>query len=121
MPLSVNIYEVVAVILFAVGFLMLLLDRNLLKKVIGLDIMDSALFLFLTSFGYVEDRIAPIAGNGSTDFSHYVNPIPGGLVLTGIVISVSVSAVMLALVVRVFRRYKSLDLDKIHLYTEEEE
>jgi multicomponent Na+:H+ antiporter subunit C len=100
---------------------MLLLDRNLLKKVIGLDIMDSALFLFLTSFGYVKDRVAPIAGSGSADVSRYVNPIPGGLVLTGIVISVSVSAVMLALVVRVFRRYKSLDLDKIHLYTEEEE
>ena len=51
---------VVAVILFAVGFATLLLHRNLLKKIIGLNIMDTAGYLLLTSLGYIENRLSPI-------------------------------------------------------------
>ncbi len=57
--------------------------------------MDSGIFLLLADRGYIAGRTAPIIVDGVTDMSRYVNPIPAGLVLTGIVVSVSVSAVML--------------------------
>ena len=51
--------------------------------------------------------------NGVTDPAAYVNPLPAGLVLTGIVVSVSVTAVMLGLTVRLYQRYHTLDMDEI--------
>ena len=107
--------QIIAVILFGIGFTTLLVKRNLIKKIIGFNIMDTAIYLFLTSVGYIEGRIAPIMVDGITDASHYINPIPSGLVLTGIVVSVSVSALMLSLTIRLYRRYHPLDIDKITL------
>ena len=115
-----NRIQCVAVILFAVGFVTLLLHRNLLKKIIGLNIMDTATYLFLTSIGYIEGREAPIVTNGVTAVEHYVNPLPAGLVLTGIVVSVSVTALMLALTVRLYQRYHTLNLDEIYMMAKEE-
>ena len=109
-----NVEEACAMVLFGIGFTMLLLNRNLFKKIVGLNIMDTGVYLFLASMGYIEGRMAPIITDGITDASAYVNPIPSGLVLTGIVVSVSVSAMMLALTVRLYRRYQTLDLDKIY-------
>ena len=104
-----------AVILFAIGFSTLLLNRNLIKKIIGLNIMDTAVFLFLTSIGYIRGKLAPIVVEGVTSYREYVNPIPAGLVLTGIVVSVSVTAVMLALTIRLYQRYHTLNLDEIYM------
>ena len=59
--------------------------------------------------------MAPIVVNGIQDVEAYINPIPSGLVLTGIVVSVSVSALMLSLTVRLYRRYHTLDLDEISM------
>ncbi len=111
----VNYEEIVAVILFSIGFCMLLFSRNLLKKVIGLDIMDSGVFLLLADRGYIAGRKVPIITDGVTDMSQYINPIPAGLVLTGIVVSVSVSAVLLALTVQIYKTYHTLDIDKLYL------
>lgn len=111
--LSANYEETVAVILLCIGFSTLLLSRNLIKKVIGMDIMDTAIYLFLASQGYIEGRAAPIVVDGVQDVAAYINPIPAGLVLTGIVVSVSVSAMMLALCVRLYSAYGTLDLDEI--------
>lgn len=113
--LLANIDQVYAVILFGIGFTTLLLNPNLIKKIIGFNIMDTAVYLFLASMGYIQGRAAPIIENGVTDAEAYINPIPGGLVLTGIVVSVSVTAVMLALTIQLYRRYGTLDLDKIYL------
>ena len=95
--LLVNYGEAVAAILFCIGFTNLLLQTNLIKKIIGLNIMDSAIYLFLAEKGYIAGRAAPIVTNGVTSVEAYINPIPSGLVLTGIVVSVSVSALMLSL------------------------
>ncbi len=107
--------QCVAVILFAIGFATLLLHRNLLKKIIGLNIMDTAVYLFLTSIGYIRGKLAPILVEGVTNAQDYVNPIPAGLVLTGIVVSVSVTAVMLSLTVRLYQRYHTLNMDEIYM------
>ncbi len=104
-----------SVILFGIGFVNLLLQKNLIRKIIGLNIMDTAIFLLLTSFGYIEGRYAPILVS-TTDparVEQYVNPIPTGLVLTGIVVSVSCTAFMLALTQRLYLHYHTLDIDAI--------
>lgn len=111
--LITNYGEAVAMILFAIGFANLLLQNNLIKKIIGLNIMDTGTYLFLAEKGYIKGRIAPIIVDGIQSADHYINPIPSGLVLTGIVVSVSVSALMLALTVRLYRRYGTLNLDEI--------
>lgn len=116
-----NRIQVVAVLLFAVGFSTLLLHRNLMKKIIGLNIMDTAAYLFLTSLGYIAGRKPPIIEEGVTDAAAYANPLPTGLVLTGIVVSVSVTALMLALTMRLYYRYHTLDLDKIYRMARDEQ
>lgn len=111
--LLINYGEAVAMILFGIGFGNLLLQTNLIKKIIGLNIMDTAIYLFLAEKGYISGRVAPIVADGVQSMEAYINPIPSGLVLTGIVVSVSVSALMLALTIRLYRRYHTLDLDEI--------
>lgn len=108
-----NFGEEVAMILFGIGFANLLFQKNLIKKIIGFNIMDTAIFLFLAEKGYITGRIAPIVVGGIQSVEKYINPVPGGLVLTGIVVSVSVSAVMLSMTMRLYRRYGTLDLDEI--------
>ncbi len=115
-----NYEEIIAMILFAIGFITLLLHRNLIKKIIGLNIMDTAAYLFLASMGYIEGREAPIVVDGVTSVEAYINPIPSGLVLTGIVVSVSVTALMLALSIRLYRRYRTLNLDEIYMFAQKE-
>lgn len=108
-----NYGQVVAMVLFVIGFANLLLNQNLIKKIIGLNIMDSAVYLFLAEMGYINGRKVPIMTNGIQEASAYINPIPSGLVLTGIVVSVSVSALMLSLTIRLYQRYHTLNLDEI--------
>lgn len=121
MHLIWNIEETVAVILFGIGFTMLLLHRNLIKKIMGMNIMDTAIYLFLSAKGYIKGRMVPIIVDGIQDAAVYINPVPSGLVLTGIVVSVSTTALMLALTIRLYERYGSLDLDEILLRVKEEE
>lgn len=111
--LLANYGEAVSVILFGIGFTNLLIQKNLIKKIIGLNIMDTAVYLFLAEKGYVHGRVAPIVVNGVQEVEAYINPVPSGLVLTGIVVSVSVTALMLSLTIRLYRRYHTLDLDEI--------
>lgn len=112
-----NYVYVVAFVLFGIGFSMLVFHKNLIKKIIGMDIMDSGVYLYLTAMGYYRDTIAPIGGGlVSSDVPNFSNPIPPGLVLTGIVVSVSVSAIMLALAIRLYKKYHTLDLDKIFMH-----
>jgi len=108
-----NIGEEVAMILFGIGFANLLFQKNLIKKIIGFNIMDTAIYLFLAEKGYISGRVAPIVVDGITEVEKYINPIPSGLVLTGIVVSVSVTALMLSLTIRLYKRYQTLDLDEI--------
>lgn len=115
-----NYGEAVAMILFVIGFANLLLQKNLIKKIIGLNIMDSAVYLFLAEKGYINGRSVPIVTDGIQSVEAYINPIPSGLVLTGIVVSVSVSALMLSLTIRLYRRYNTLDLDQISIRLKKE-
>jgi multicomponent Na+:H+ antiporter subunit C len=92
-----------------VGLVNMMVRQNLLKKVVGFSIMDSAIFLLLASLGYIEGHGAPIVGEDANP-SLYINPIPSGLVLTGIVVSVSITAFSLALIQRIYHRYGTINL-----------
>ena len=110
-----HLNDLVAVTLFAIGFANLLFQQNMIKKIIGLNIMDTAIYLLLATQGYIEGLEAPILTDYSASASAdtFINPIPSGLVLTGIVVSVSVTALMLSMTVRMYREYHTLDLDRI--------
>lgn len=112
--LFTNYAEAVAIILFGIGFTSLLFQKNLIKKLIGMNIMDTGVFLFLASMGYIEGRKAPIITDGVLEAERYINPVPAGLVLTGIVVSVSVTALTLSLAVRLYKRYHTLNIDDIY-------
>ena len=115
MNLLINYEAVTSMILFAIGFTMLVFSKNIMKKILGLNIVDTGVYLFLASMGYIEGKLTPIVpSTGPVDALDYINPIPQGLVLTGIVVSVSFSAVMLALTVRLYKKYRTLNLDKIY-------
>ena len=118
---ATNYEEIVAVLLFVIGMSNLVFQPNLLKKIIGMDIMDTAVYLFLASQGYIKGRTVPIVVDGIQSVEAYINPIPAGLVLTGIVVSVSVSALMLALCIRLYYRYNTLNLDEIIALSGKEE
>ncbi|MDE6874765.1 MAG: cation:proton antiporter subunit C [Lachnospiraceae bacterium] len=118
-----NYYEAVAVVLFGIGFTTLLFHRNMIKKIIGFNIMDTAVYLFLAAKGYIAGRAAPVPESAQAlkRAEDFINPVPAGLVLTGIVVSVSVTAVMLALTIRLYRRYHTLDIDQITLLAKREQ
>ena len=107
-----NRFAITAVVLFGIGLLNVMVQKNLINKVVGFNIMDSAVFLLLASLGYVDGGTAPIVGDVGFH-PLYINPIPSGLVLTGIVVSVSITAFALALIQRVYRRYGTIELDEL--------
>ena len=114
-------YTVTAALLFVIGLGHMMLQSNLIKKVVGFNVMDAATFLFLAAQGYFEGRTAAILTDGGANVARYVNPIPAGLVLTGIVVSVSVSAFSLALITRIYRRYGTVDMKELLLLVNKSE
>lgn len=111
--LSTNYVAVGAIILFGIGFMILLLNNNLIKKIIGMNIMDTSIFLLFISIGYIDGKEAPIIVDAKLSEVGYINPIPTALMLTGIVVAVSVTACMLALTIKYYKYYGTVELDEI--------
>ena len=104
----------VAIVLFCIGIYAILSQRNLMKKVIGINIMGSAIFLLLISAANIRGGVAPIAqGEHLSEGLVYVNPLPAALVLTGIVVSLSVTAFALSIVVKLHEYYGTIESDEI--------
>ena len=112
MRLLHNYHYVAAMLLFCIGLYTLIVRRNIIKKLIGLNIMETSVFFFLVSLGYLDGGIAPVRSAGA-DPSLMVNPLPQVLILTGIVVAVSVTAVALALVILLYRQFGTLDVDRL--------
>ncbi|NLJ79603.1 MAG: cation:proton antiporter subunit C, partial [Firmicutes bacterium] len=110
--LIINYPYVIASILFVIGTFTVLTRSNLFKKLIGINIMESAIFLLFIASGNVRDGTVPIVHEIQPD-SPYVNPLPSALMLTGIVVSVSVTAFALALIVRLYQSYGSVESQRI--------
>jgi multicomponent Na+:H+ antiporter subunit C len=101
----------VAVVLMMIGFYIVIAQRNLVKKLVGINIFQTAVFIFFISLAKLEGGTAPIFLAGVTEYS---NPLPHVLILTAIVVGVALTAMGLALVVRVHELYGSVEEDEIH-------
>lgn len=114
-----NYYYMVAILLFIIGMHTMLTHSNLIKKVIAMNIMDTSVFLLFVAIGYTYGGAAPIITEPANEVL-YVNPLPGSLMLTGIVVAVSITAYALSLVVKIYRYYGTVDYDEICLIRSQE-
>jgi multicomponent Na+:H+ antiporter subunit C len=110
--LIVNYPYLIAAILFVIGALTVLTRSNLFKKLIGINIMESAIFLMFVAGGNIRGGAVPILDKANPE-PLYINPLPSALMLTGIVVSVSVTAFALALIVRLYQSYGTTDARRI--------
>ena len=100
-------YYLATFLLLGVGAYMMIANRNLVKKVIGMNIFQTGIFLFFIAAAYVEGATAPVL----TREGPHVSPLPHVLILTAIVVGVSLTAVALGLVVRIYGEYGTLDAE----------
>ena len=101
----------IVIFLMMSGFYTVISRGNLIKKIAGLSIFQTSVFLLYISIGYVSDGTTPIIAEGYTTYS---NPLPHVLILTAIVVGVSTTALGLALIVRIKEAYGSIEEDEIH-------
>ncbi len=106
------------IVLMMIGFYAMIAKNNLVKKIAGMSIFQTAIILFYISIGYKKDATIPIlmhAPDGAHHAVHaadYANPLPHVLMLTAIVVSVSTLGVALALAVKVYQSYGTLEEDE---------
>ncbi len=102
--------------LLCIGLYGMFAKRNLAKKVVGMTIFTTAIYLFFIEGSVVEGGTAPIIDPAlGTDPAHYVDPLPHLLILTAIVVGVGIVGVALSLLVRIYRAHGSLDEDVVVL------
>ena len=101
----------IVIILMMAGFYVVMASRNLIKKLVGLTIFQTSVFLLYISMGKVHGGTAPIIDKSITVYS---NPVPHVLILTAIVVGVATAALGLAIVVRIKEAYGSIEEDDIH-------
>jgi multicomponent Na+:H+ antiporter subunit C len=106
-----NVPYIAVVALVLIGLYAVLFRRNLIKMVIGITLIECGVNLFLITLGYREDSIAPIYTSSPGGIMSL--PVPQALTLTSIVIGVAVLALMLSLVIHLYRHYGTLDSRKI--------
>jgi multicomponent Na+:H+ antiporter subunit C len=103
--LATRLYYVATFLLLGVGTYMMVGNDNLVKKIIGMNVFQTGIFLFFIAAAYVEGAVNPVL----TQDGPYVSPLPHVLILTAIVVGVSLTAVALGLVVRIYDEYGTLD------------
>ena len=107
------------IVIMMAGFYIMIARYNLVKKIIGLSIFQTGIFYFYVGLGKVDNGTAPIfvessAIDGIVETAViYSNPLPHVLILTAIVVSVATMAVGLALIVRIYEKYGSIEEDDI--------
>jgi multicomponent Na+:H+ antiporter subunit C len=102
--------------LMMTGFYVVIARGNLVKKIVGLNIFQTSVFLLYISMGKVSGGTAPIV---LAEGSSYSNPLPHVLILTAIVVGIATTALGLALVVRIKEAYGSVEEDEIYAKDED--
>ncbi len=97
--------------LFCIGLYVVVAKQNLIKKLLGLNIMETAVFAFIVTSGMVDGGTAPIIGPGAT--GPFASPLPHALIVTGIVVAVSITALALSLIVEIYRQCGTLEADEL--------
>ena len=108
----------VVIILMMLGFYIVISDSNLIKKMIGLSIFQTSVFILFISMSKVEGGTAPIL---TENFTSYSNPLPHVLILTAIVVGVATTALGLALISRIHAAYGTIDEDIIHALDDDDD
>jgi len=98
-------------LLMAIGFWGILTRRNMIRMILSLAITGTGLHLVMIAVGYVRHGTAPIINEAAATAGQTVDPVPQALVLTAIVIGVAVNALLLALIIRLYRKKGTLDVD----------
>ena len=106
-----NIPYIAVACLIIIGLCTLVFKRNLIKMIIGITLIESGVNLFLITLGYRKGSVAPIYTSSPGGVMSL--PIPQALTLTSIVIGVAVLALMLSLVIQIYRHYGTLDVRKV--------
>jgi multicomponent Na+:H+ antiporter subunit C len=101
----------VVILLMMAGFYTVISRGNLIKKIAGLNIFQTSVFILYISIGNVAGGTTPIIADG---FEEYSNPLPHVLILTAIVVGVATTALGLALVVRIREAYGTIEEEEIH-------
>jgi len=99
-------------ILFSVGVYCILVKRNLIKIIIGIGIVEYAVNLFFVLVGYRVQGRAPILAKDQV-IQNMVDPLPQALVLTAIVIGLAVTALIVAIAIKIYEKYGTFDITKI--------
>ena len=107
----------IVIFLMMTGFYIVISRGNLIKKVIGLNIFQTSVFLMYITIGKVRGGTAPILEEGFKTYSH---PLPSVLILTAIVVGVATTALALALIVRIKEAYGTIEEDEIRAQDEEQ-
>lgn len=128
MTLVLGLYNYwIVIFLMMIGFYMVVSRDNLVKKLIGLNVFQTSVFLMYISIGKIRGGTAPIlvgGGHGETagaDHVLYSNPLPHVLILTAIVVGIATASVGLALIVRIKESYGTVEEDEITAIEAEEE
>ena len=106
------IFYLLSALLFGIGLYGVLVKKNLIKIIISLIIMEYATFLFFAVVGYRMNATAPIVTEGF-EKALFVDPIPQALVLTAIVIGLATTALVVAIAVRIYEKYRTYDVREI--------
>jgi multicomponent Na+:H+ antiporter subunit C len=106
------------ILLMMIGFYAMIAKRNLVKKLIGMNIFQTSIILFFISTGSKQGATIPIVKGGeetlhTIEAVQYINPLPHVLMLTAIVVMVSTFGVALALLLLIYRKYHTLEEDEI--------
>lgn len=99
----------VAIGLLMLGLYTMIAQPNLMKKLVGMTIFQTAIILFFLLTAAKRDATLPIVAAGPVDPAAYVNPLPHALMLTAIVVMVATTGVALAILIRLYARYGSLE------------
>ncbi len=119
------------IVLMMIGLYAMISKNNLIKKLVGMNIFQTSIILFYVSIGYKINATIPIikhaahgGGHGTSKLvihaADYINPLPHVLMLTAIVVSVATFGVALALAVKIYQRYQTLEEDEIRMRLIEE-
>ncbi len=118
------------IVLMMIGLYAMISKNNLIKKLVGMNIFQTSIILFYVSIGYKINATIPIIKNAHGDghsahelvihTADYINPLPHVLMLTAIVVSVATFGVALALAIKVYQRYQTLEEDEIRMRLTEE-
>ena len=100
----------IVILLMMAGFYNVIARGNLIKKLIGLNIFQTSVFLLYISMGKVEGGTAPIVAEGMATYS---NPLPHVLILPAIVVGIATTSVGLSLVIRIREAYDTIEEDEI--------